>query len=281
MRLKAFLVSSLAAPALFAAAPALAAQSDTAQPTPPVVSVPVPSTPPVTPERPLAPGGQQLQGSIQVCEAARGEHRIQLEAGRRYTISASSEGFDTYLRLFAPGNTETPVAENDDSGGGLNSRIEYTPTTSGEYVARVSSFAANGTGNYTLRVEPAAPQPALLTRATRTERGSWRVYDGELTAGDPADNGRHYDDYELRLTAGQSAMIHLASTGTGETAMDTVLKVYRLDARGGEAIAENDDGGGGLNSFLYFAPEEAGTYVVRVTTFGEGTTGRYRLRISQ
>lgn len=273
MRFKSLLLGS------FLIAPALAAAPASAQPTPP----PLPQGPPpisserVAPERPLAPGGQALQGSIQVCEAARGEHRITMQQGRRYTITATSDAFDTMLRVFRPGSLETPAAENDDGPEmGLNSRVNYTAPESGEYIVRVSSFAPGGVGNYNLRVEPAAPLPPLMTRASRTERGQWRIYEGSLSASDPADNGRHYRDYELRMTAGQGAMIHL--TGEG---MDPLLRVYRADGRGGEALAENDDGGGGTNSFVYFAPEEAGTYVVRVTTFGEDGTGSYRLRISQ
>lgn len=247
MRFKSLFVSScLIAPALLAATPA-AAQEPT-----------------------------NIQGNIQVCEAARGEHRVNLEAGRRYTISASSDAFDTYLRLLPPGSEE-PVAENDDSGDSLNSRINFTPPASGEYVVRVSSFAPGGTGAYNLRVEPAAPLPALVTRPTRTERGQWRVYQGALSATDPADNDRHYDDYELRLGAGETAMIHV----TGEGDLDSQIMVYSADGRGGDPITADDDGGGGVNPFVFFAPGEAGTYVVRVTSFGANETGTYRLRISQ
>jgi len=217
-----------------------------------------------------------IQGNIQVCEAARGEHRVNLQAGQRYSISASSDAFDTYLRLL-PAGSEEPVAENDDSGDSLNSRINFTPATSGEYVVRVSSFTPGGVGAYNLRVEPAAPLPALITRPTRTERGQWRVYQGALAASDPADNERRYDDYELRLGAGETAMIHV----TGEGDLDSQIMVYSADNRGGDPIASDDDGGGGVNPFIFFAPEEAGTYVVRVTSFGANETGNYRLRISQ
>ena len=247
MRFKSLFVTSiLVAPALLAATPAAAQEPTT------------------------------IQGNIQVCEAARGEHRVNLEAGRRYTITADSEAFDTYLRLLRPGSEEV-IVENDDSGESLNSRLNFTPPTSGEYVVRVSSFSPGGTGAYNLRVEPAGPLPALITRPTRTERGQWRVYQGSLAATDPIENERRYDDYELRLAAGQTAMIHV----TGEGDLDSQLMVYSSDGRGGDALMTNDDGGGGVNPFIFFAPEEAGTYVVRVTSFGANETGNYRLRISQ
>jgi len=257
------LTTFIAAPAVALASPA-AAQPPSATPPPIVRTTPATADPNV------------IQGNIEVCEAARGEHRVQLEAGRRYAITTNSEAFDTLLRLLRPGSDE-PVAENDDYGDGLNSRINYTPTESGEYIVRVSSFSPGGTGAYQLRIEPAGPLPALITRPTRTERAQWRVYQGALAATDPIDNERRYDDYELRLGAGESAMIHVMADGD----LDTQLMVYSNEARGGEPLASNDDGGGGVNPFVFFAPEEAGTYVVRVTSFGANDTGSYRLRISR
>lgn len=268
MRLKTkFLAACLSSPLLLAA-PA-AAQDQPGSDTPPEAHMertPVPEL----------PGATSYQGAIQVCEAARGEHRIRMEAGRRYSILASSDAFDTFLRLLRPGSDEA-IAENDDGGGGLNSRITFTPTESGEYLVRVSSFSPGGVGDYRLQVAPAGPMPALLTRPTRTERGQWRVYQGDLGTADALEDGRRYDDYELRLAAGQSAMIHLE----GLSGLDPMLKVYSLAGRGGEPLAENDDAYGSTASFILFTPPEAGTYVVRVTSFAENVTGGYRLRIGQ
>ena len=45
--------------------------------------------------------------------------------------------------------------------------------------------------------------------------------------------------------------------------------------------AGTDDGGGGANPFVYFAPAEPGTYVVRVIGADAQAQGTYRLRISR
>ena len=270
MRFRTLLAATcLIAPALLAVPAAAQGQSTTA-PTPPMEEQ-VPPTP-----VPVLPGATNYQGAIQVCEAARGEHRIQMEAGRRYTILASSDSFDTFLRVVRPGSDEA-LAENDDAGGGLNSRVSFTPPQSGEYLVRVSSFAPGGVGDYRLQVAPASPLPALVTRPSRTERAQWRVYQGDLAATDPTEDSRRYDDYELRLAAGQSAMIHLEGNGD----LDPMLKVYSLADRGGTPLAENDDATGTTSSFIMFTPPAAGTYVVRVTSFGENAGGSYRLRVSQ
>jgi hypothetical protein len=216
-----------------------------------------------------------IHNSIQVCEAAKGENRVTLQAGQRYQISASSEAFDPYLRLLRPGS-EDVLVEDDDSGGGTSPRVFYTPQQSGEYVVRVTSFAPGGAGDYALSVTPAAPLPALVTRPTRTERGQWTVFQGDLGNADSAEGGRKYDDYELRLAAGESAMLQVQADN-----VDTMLQVFRVDDRGGTPIAQDDDSGGGTNPFVFFAPEQPGTYVVRVIGFAEDTRGAYRLRVGR
>ena len=45
--------------------------------------------------------------------------------------------------------------------------------------------------------------------------------------------------------------------------------------------SEDDDNGVGLNSLLVFEAGEAGDYIIRVTSFGQGSTGAYRLWVSQ
>jgi hypothetical protein len=209
-------------------------------------------------------------------EATWTDHRVQMEAGRRYAIKVESEAFDPVVRLVRAGSTEV-LAEDDDSGGGTTPLMIYTPTASGEYVVQIKSFAPGGSGDFALTVEPQAPLPALISRGARTERGNWQVFSGNLGEGGSVDRGRKYHDYELRMDAGQVAMLHVQGTGD----IDTMLQVFTATDRGLTPLIENDDGGGGLNPFVLFAPEEAGTYVVRVIGFDEATAGAYRLRIGR
>jgi hypothetical protein len=253
------LLASISAPAIAASAPAGAQQPVVAVPPPPVVTV----GPPV------------IRGRIQVCDCARGEHRVRLETGRRYAIGATSESFDPLIRLVRAGS-ETVIAEDDDSGGGVNARLTFTPPASGDYLVRVSSAAPGGVGDYALSVEPTAPMPALLRRPARVEQRQSQVFEGSLAAGS-IENGRRYQDYELRLATGQSAMIHVQ----GQQELDTLLQVFTAAERGNNPLLENDDGGGGNDPFLFFAPTAPGDYVVRVIGFDAESTGPYRLRISR
>ena len=94
-------------------------------------------------------------------------HSIALKANKTYIIDLESTDFDAYLRLESPAGGN--IQEDDDSGGNLNSRIEYAVPANGNYrlVAMplhtlngnvggliVNAGGPNGNvgGQYTLRV---------------------------------------------------------------------------------------------------------------------------------
>jgi hypothetical protein len=203
------------------------------------------------------------------------EHRLRLEAGRRYRISAESDDFDTMLRLFRPGESES-VAENDDFGGSLNSRITYTAQEGGEYVIRIQSFSPDGRGAYRLRTEALPPiPPPLNVPPSGTGTLRWQMWDGELSATDPDRDGKHFDDYPVRMVQGETRIISIESD-----AIDPIIWVMRADEREGEPLEMDDDAGVRFNALLAFQAEDGGNYIVRVTSFGDQSRGAYRLRIS-
>lgn len=80
------------------------------------------------------------------------EYVIDLEAGRTYTIDLESRDFDAYLRLEQLNGIA--IMEDDDSGGGLNSRIQFTPVQTTSYVV-VATSLGGGFGSFTLTVRAA------------------------------------------------------------------------------------------------------------------------------
>jgi hypothetical protein len=89
-------------------------------------------------------------------------------AGVAYTITMASSSFDTYLVLKSEGGSV--VATNDDSDGS-NSRIAYTPATSGNFIIEATSFTSRAIGSYTVSLSsssgssgvPAAPSNLRAT----------------------------------------------------------------------------------------------------------------------
>jgi len=195
------------------------------------------------------------------------EHRVRLEAGRRYRLTADSEDFDPVLRL---SNGSEIVAENDDGGESLNSRIIYVATTTGNYTMRVRGFSGEARGAYTLGAELLPPLPPATPIPLAPRTMTWTTVTGTLADGGTTPG----TDYSLFLTAGEEVIIRL----DGE--FDTVIDIFTGADRDGDPIATDDDSGGGLNSLLVFRASETGEYIVRARALGEGS-GAYRLRIGQ
>ena len=100
----------------------------------------------------LSEGGPANQGKFfQV-------HKARLTAGTPYVIDLESQKFDAYLILLSP-NGKTTVAENDDivPVENQNSRLDFTPQQTGEYVLQATSFRPGQTGAYTLKIQGYAP----------------------------------------------------------------------------------------------------------------------------
>jgi serine protease Do len=79
-------------------------------------------------------------------------HTVKMTAGRTYTIDLASDAFDAFLRLSDAQFKK--LAEDDDSGGGLNSRIVFRAKTDGLYHIVATSLDGQ-LGDYTLTVREA------------------------------------------------------------------------------------------------------------------------------
>jgi len=84
-------------------------------------------------------------------------------AGQQVAILLTSSSFDTFLYLIGPDGRV--LAQDDDGGGGTNSRIPagsgyYTLPSSGTYTIEVTSYYSNRTGSYSLSLSgPTASTP--------------------------------------------------------------------------------------------------------------------------
>jgi hypothetical protein len=225
-------------------------------------------------------GGPTVQGQLAATDARLGdnehydEHRIALRANQRVRLSLDSTDFDPVLLVYRPEDMEEPVAQNDDGGEDVNSRLTFTAPADGTYVVRVMSFEPGTFGRYALSAAPLPPLPAPVTAHSATAATTWRLFRGELAAQDPDEDGLHFDDYQVTLRDGEQMLVAVDSE-----AFDPTVHVLAADRRGGPVLESDDDGGPGANSLLGFRAPQAGEYIVRVTSFAGGQTGAYTLRI--
>jgi hypothetical protein len=104
------------------------------------------------PEPQVQLDGAAVDGSI----GADGEvdlYRFRIAASGRYIVRTTGKT-DIVMSLHGPNNDATLVAVDDDSGYGLNARIDRD-LTPGEYLVQVRHYRPSGTGGYSLALTSA------------------------------------------------------------------------------------------------------------------------------
>lgn len=72
--------------------------------------------------------------------------------GQVIRVSMSSDSVDSYLQIF-DASTGSELAADDDSGGGLDSRLDFELKQGGRYVIRASTALANQQGSFSLSTQ--------------------------------------------------------------------------------------------------------------------------------
>lgn len=193
---------------------------------------------------------------------------LNVAAGEPISVVQSSDDFDSYLWLIGP-DVPSPLGD-DDSGGDLDSRIDFTPRTDGPYTVIASTLGERAQGTYTLRVE--AP-PDLTSLPVIDELVVGQESNGLMGRDDPVvDDGRRGQVWALEGAAGDRISIDLVSD-----AFDAFL--YVVGPGFPEALTD-DGGGGGLNSSLTVTLPETGTYRVIASSLDGAASGPYSLRVT-
>jgi hypothetical protein len=133
--------------------------------------------------------GETILGSLEAGDEVLGDGSFadpwiyRARAGRTVIIDLLSIDFDAYLFI---GNEAADIlAEDDDSGEGMNSRISFTPTESASYGIVVNSYDSTGRGQYALSVTLEDPDAESAGRAPDLSEPDWEnLYPGN---GDPND----------------------------------------------------------------------------------------------
>ena len=84
-------------------------------------------------------------------------HEFKMQAGKTYTLDLASEEFDAYLRI--ENDEKGKLAEDDDGGGFLNSRIVFTPTSDDTYRLVVTTCDPGQAGAYRLTIRETNAKP--------------------------------------------------------------------------------------------------------------------------
>jgi len=206
-------------------------------------------------------------------------HAYRGRRGERLVITLESSDFDAYLLLgLGPVSALDIIAEDDDGGGGLNSRIEITLPEDGRYTILANSLGEGETGRYTLRIESGGssttggPGSGGGVGVAAIARNS--TVQGRLETSDPTlEDDSHFDTWIFEGRAGERMTATLTSND-----FDTYLLLAVGTPGDMEIIDENDDSGDSTNSRLEVTLPETGVYTLLANSY-EVDTGAYSLRL--
>ncbi len=194
------------------------------------------------------------------------EYEVQVAAGVRVQVRVDATGVDTTLVVTAPDGSEH--ANDDYNGSTQVSFVEFVNPTAGVMKVRVSSYAANATGQYRLHVEalPDAPQSGGTMLAVGIQA------QGALDAADTASReGVHSETFAIE--GGQPRTVALTLRANGFAADMSVL------TPDGQSIGGQTDAQGVTTAtFSIAAP---GTYRIAVAERQAGRGGAFTLAATE
>jgi hypothetical protein len=237
--------------------------------------------------------GQTVSGSLSASDAkADDDSYYQLwtfpgRAGQTVTIDLKSSAFDAYLAVGRMQNGEFDQDESDDdSGGGTDARVVFTPSADGTYAIRANTLSEGETGAYTLTVAAGGTAPVRSSSSTSSSASPTAIVgtirpgltvSAALTSSDAKlGDDSYYRDYTYQGRAGERLTVTLRSA-----AFDTYLHVGRLDNGRFVSIDTDDDGAGGTDSKLEVTLPSDGTYVIRANSLSAGASGAFTLTLSR
>ncbi len=188
-------------------------------------------------------------------------------------ISLNSDEFDTYMTLISPENTL--LFFNDDLGESSDSGVEeYELLSDGIYTIYAEGYVLDDFGSYTLELSNTDEDPdpiAVLTVIPPENLGSVSELGIEATGNLFSGNA---SDFYFEAAQGQSLDIAVTSED-----FDTVVELFDGD---GNLLDYNDDGPDEPNSLIEsYVFEEAGTYLISVSGYGDDDSGTFHLFITE
>lgn len=205
-------------------------------------------------------------------------YRIGLAQGQIVQITLQGVDFDAFLTLLDEQGQR--VAQDDDSGGGTDARIDHTATTTGNYIVLVNSLGENEEGDFTLYVEhKGGPRPGASAALNASSSGR-RISVGQRVSGTLTSSSlkesddSFYDAYLIQGIPNTTVSITLESDD-----FDAYLVIGTTDD-GFQSLESDDDGGGGTNSQLIYRFTDSRLYEIRANTLSEGETGNYTLTVA-
>lgn len=224
----------------------------------------------------FAPGSstQQYIGSIH--NAERDDVLVYLDdvqAGDTIYVLAEGNGHvDPYL-ILTDATGSTPLAEDNDSGGGVNAALVFEAQLDGNYVLAMFSISGRGTYRLVVGINDPTVLPDLSGRRDEALTAA-DTFVGERNAVHTFGGAFEYEGDEVRVLLPdlqRRDVIYVYAAGLGF--VDTYITI--VDATDDSVLAVDDDSGGGFNAALSYEVRAAGDYTVILKSLYQA--GNYEL----
>lgn len=193
-------------------------------------------------------------------------HEVKMAAGKKYQLDMVKKDGSIDPLLFLQDKSGKILAVDDDGGGFPNARIIFQCVKDDTY--KLFAAALTGEGGYTLTIKEVA--------LSATEAKVHEVNAGGLKIEGKLNKDVRSIIYQVKMEAGKTYVIDMISPD--QKALDPYLRL--LDSSG-KQLAEDDDGGEGLNARITFSATAAGTYRIVATSFGKFGNGDFTLEVRQ
>lgn len=165
------------------------------------------------------------------------------------------------------------VVADDDGGSGLDSLIRLEPRPGTCYYLFAQDLTGQRTGRYRLRQTDEFVVRFGLSFDELVEGAQELVYEPEFEREATIGQGDEVDVYRFCIDEDDAA-ISIAMTAAGGERLDPWLVLYDDEGR---FVAEDDDGGGGLNSLIHLPGPTTGCYHLLALDLTREGTGAYLL----
>jgi hypothetical protein len=197
-------------------------------------------------------------------------YTFKMEKGKGYQIELQTQAFRPYLRLTNEKGTQ--IAAEFDRFNLQTAVIVHRPAKTEDFQIIATSQTANALGKFKLTIKELTGdegKPITL----KFEKGAV-AYSGNLDRTDPKYNGQKIHKlFVIELQKGSTYQIdHMAKN------FDAYLY---LESPEGKVLAQDDDGGEGLNSRITHKAAETGKYRVVATSLGGANIGPFNFQIRQ
>jgi len=203
--------------------------------------------------RPLPVMTDLREGSVISGNLGSGEeiwYRVTSARAGILTVETASY-IDTMLEVY--NESFLLLDEDDDSGEGLNAKIEIDVMPGSTLYFKLSGYStANG--------------PYRILANLRSFPAPIQLRFGSFHSGNISSGGVYW--YSVRTA--NSGRFVVETTGSTDTYLEAYDENYNL-------IAEDDDGGDGLNARIEIDGEANTTYIFKLRGFGRSTIGLYRI----